>query len=170
LLFHKGSVIIGLLIVGASSIASQTAMSSLIYPYFNSISLFKPGTKHDVARVTVSTCSIYALVGLNLFQTTLPSSVITLGAYAKGRNLPYPFSGSVQSTSPVATSLQRKKIQRLGLLYGCHHCGSRQLISRNRFIADHMPPTKQANEMNKAKWRKWFRMEVIIAIIISSSY
>mmetsp|Transcript_4140 Transcript_4140/g.7025 ORF Transcript_4140/g.7025 Transcript_4140/m.7025 type:complete len:141 (+) Transcript_4140:776-1198(+) len=70
------------------------------------------------------------------------------------------FSGAVPSSSPVATLNERIRVNKKGRLLGCHHCGSRQLLSRERFIADHMPPTKIANEMNESLWRRWLNIKV----------
>ena len=77
-----------------------------------------------------------------------------------GRNLPYAFSAAVPSTSAVATAGERNSVNRKGKIFGCHHCGSRQIFSKQRFIADHMPPTKMANEMNENFWRKWLNIKV----------
>ena len=45
--------------------------------------------------------------------------------------------------------------------YGCHHCGSKQMFHVQKgFIADHMPPTKNANEANSKWWRKFFNFKV----------
>lgn len=74
--------------------------------------------------------------------------------------MPYFLSGAVPSTSPVATLNERIAVNKKGRLLGCHHCGSRQLLTADRFIADHMPPTKIANEMNESFWRRWLRIKV----------
>ena len=95
----------------------------------------------------------YGLLERRNFRTAIPSSVIATGVYA---HTPLHWRWSrmrevVVASSDVATTAERARIQALGRLHGCHHCGSRQLFSfsssrgllpsRSRFIADHMPPT-----------------------------
>jgi hypothetical protein len=101
----------------------------------------------------------FTLLERNYFKTSIPSSVITIGVHAKHK-------GSVIATSEVATDRQRKNIQLLGKKYGCHHCSSKQLLSKKRFIADHMPPTKIAKEMNLEWWRKYFNITVCYIYLI----
>lgn len=103
----------------------------------------------------ILTIATYGLIERKLFISALPSSVNVLGVFAKT-------FASVSSSSFAATSSEKSKIQVLGRLYGCHHCGSRQII-KNRmkgFIADHMPPTKIVNELNSKFWRKLFGLKV----------
>lgn len=99
----------------------------------------------------------FAALEQRSFVTMLPSSILVKGVYAKSMFMD---KFSVASTSPIATEAQRTKIQRLGKLIGCHHCGSRQIFTKKGFIADHMPPTKFANIMNSKWWRKLLNMTV----------
>lgn len=156
----RGSFLLGMTTVATSSVISQSILSIGLFPYFKSVDFFKPLEKKEVIRLSVVTTLIYSTLGMSLCQSALPSSVITIGAFAKGRIFPYSLSGAIPSTSAVATPNQRAKIQKYGKIFGCHHCGSRQLFGKKNFIADHMPPTKNANEMNKARWRRWLGMEV----------
>jgi hypothetical protein len=84
------------------------------------------------------------------FRTAFPSSVLALGVFANHGNKRM---RSIFTDSPVATKAQRLTIQKLGKAHGCHHCGNRQWFKVKPFIADHMPPTKFANEGNL----KWYR-------------
>jgi hypothetical protein len=120
--------------------------------------------KDTVRRLYLGLAS-FVILEQGLFRTPFPSSVLTLGVFANGGNM---LRRSVMSTSAVATDAQRQKIQSLGRRFGCHHCGSRQLFSRATFIADHMPPTKQANEMADAWWRKFFKIQVCRLVNLGS--
>ncbi len=108
--------------------------------------------------------SAYALLERRAYRTALPSSLISTGVYAHTpvhwhRKLP----NVLTATSEVASSAQRRIIQQLGKIHGCHHCGSRQILSSSFpfvfntapvFIADHMPPTKIIKEKNLAWYRR----------------
>ncbi len=100
---------------------------------------------------------VFALLEQGMFRTAFPSSVITLGVFANTGNM---LRRSIEATSAIATESQRLKIQTLGKRYGCHQCGSSQWFSKRGFIADHMPPTKQALEMSQAWWRRVLKIEV----------
>lgn len=104
----------------------------------------------------------FLLLEQGAFRTVFPSSILTLGVFANNANM---LRRSVVSTSAIATESQRAKIQKLGKRFGCHHCGSRQLFAKEVFIADHMPPTKQANEMAKAWWRRLLKIEVRLVCV-----
>lgn len=160
---RNGTLLIGGGIVVSSTILSEEVRDLAIkqikktpyWKYFSNQINPDMGMKNQI-RLSVLTLMIYSLLSLNFWKTTLPSSVITLGAYT-------PFSiaqsTSVESDSPIASSSQRRQIQRLGKVYGCHHCGNRQLFG-NTFIADHMPPTAIARQMNQVWWRRWFKIHV----------
>jgi hypothetical protein len=108
----------------------------------------------DFARSSLLTVASFAALERNFFQTALPSSIITRGVYARR-------GGAVVATSEVATKVQRKWIQRMGKLHGCHHCGYRPLLNlqgRVKYIADHMPPTNRVHMEGKKMWRKMFKM------------
>lgn len=49
--------------------------------------------------------------------------------------------------------------------FGCHQCANRQLLTRKIFIADHMPPTKIVEQMNKKLWRRWLGIKVRPSLI-----
>ena len=110
--------------------------------------------KYEFAKRVMLGLGMYLLLERKAFKTVLPSSILTTGAYANFAR------GAVQATGAVATSSQRFAIQRLGKLYGCHHCGTKQIFSADKFIADHMPPTKFVNEMNKKWWRRMLKITV----------
>lgn len=92
-----------------------------------------------------------------MFRTVFPSSSITHGAYANTRSM---MRSSIVSNSAVASDAQRKRIQALGRRFGCHQCGSRQVFAKKGFIADHMPPTKRAEELSAVWWRKLLNLKV----------
>jgi hypothetical protein len=113
--------------------------------------------QNAMLRMTMMTMSIYALLERKSFNTLIPSSVISLGIFARP-GLPFnliPFlKGAVPATGPVATEAQRARIQKLGRRFGCHHCGSKQFFSKAVFIADHQPPTKFAELKSNSWWRR----------------
>ena len=108
----------------------------------------------DVTRRACLGVGVFSLLEKKMFRTALPSSLLSVGVHAtNARRLP--------ATGIVATEKQRNLIQILGKQLGCHQCGSKQFFSENKqFIADHMPPTKFASEMNENFWRKTTNMEV----------
>jgi len=111
----------------------------------------------DIVRRTVLGLSTYTILEGGLFRTTFPSSSIALGAYANTRSM---LRSSIISNSPVASDSQRRRIQQMGKRFGCHQCGNRQLLNNKGFIADHMPPTKRAEELSAAWWRRMMRLKV----------
>jgi hypothetical protein len=132
-------------------------LAALIHEHQGGIT---PVSTKDLEYRTILTVAAFALLERHGFQTVFPSSVITIGAYAKRKYFPQWARGSVISTSPTATAAQRVAVNRLGRAHGCHQCGSHQMIGLKTFIADHMPPTKMANEMNQVFWRRWFGLKV----------
>jgi hypothetical protein len=103
--------------------------------------------------------SVFAVLECGVFRTAFPSSVIAPGVFVNFWNV---YKNSIPATGDVATASQRTKVQNLGKMFGCHQCGSRHVFTRESFIADHMPPTKFANEMNNKWWRKMFGWEVFV--------
>lgn len=153
----QGSSIIGLLAVGTSSYLTQKVCYELIYPNFPEIPIQlreKVSEKGYIEKACLAT-GIYALLDLNLCQTILPSSILLTGSYARGRHFKGRASMSVPTNSAKASPKEKVSVTLLGRIFGCHHCGSRQLLGWKGFIADHMPPTKVANEMNEVFWRRW---------------
>jgi hypothetical protein len=112
----------------------------------------------EVVRRSALGLSAYLVLEGGMFRTVFPSSSISLGAYANTRST---LRSSIVSNSAVASEAQRRRIQQLGRRFGCHQCGSRQLFSKGTFIADHMPPTKRAEELSAVWWRKWLKIKVI---------
>ena len=145
-------------VVGGAAAMTQ----SLSYPLFNKfLSERKRVVSREKVRRALLTFCGYALIeqltfpGVSPLKTSLPSSILTTGSYASV------FGGAIPSSSSVASPYQRTLIQRMGRAHGCHHCGSRQLFgSGTYFIADHMPPTKLVDKMNKAFLRRLLRIEV----------
>lgn len=127
----------GAVIVGGSAIVSDKAFKNLHKSLF--------GTSHDSSGMSLKDTINFGYVTLftfmilergSLFRTVLPSSLLSVGAFAQGQ-----YGGSIMATSAATTEAQRQTIQTLGHRFGCHHCGKHQLFSRLPFIADHMPPT-----------------------------
>lgn len=129
-------------------------------------------SRQETILQTMAGLGCYVALERRAFRTAIPSSVITTGVFA---HTPLHWRWSkmkdvVVASSAVATSGERNRIQRLGILHGCHHCGSRQLsigslfrmglgfAPFSRFIADHMPPTKTVLQMNAARWRAFFNV------------
>jgi hypothetical protein len=158
--------ITGLAVVAASSVATQKIKTEFIDPW-----LGKPRSRQrvptgELIHRTYLSMMCFMLLGMKSFDSVLPSSVITLGSFAKTRSIPLWTKGAVDTDSHVASSSERARIQRLGKAYGCHHCGSKQSFTAKSFIADHMPPTMQVKQMNKAWWRKILGIKVNISYII----
>jgi hypothetical protein len=61
------------------------------------------------------------------------------------------------ATQSRATRKKRMKMQKLGSLFGCHHCGIgaryhpfvMRTVEQRKFVADHIPPNSVANEMKR---------------------
>jgi hypothetical protein len=117
----------------------------------------KVATTSDLVRRTFLGLTSYIVLEGGMFRTVYPSSSIALGAYANTRST---LRSSIVSTSSVATGEQRRQIQALGKRFGCHQCGDRQLFNRLGFIADHMPPTKRAEELSSKWWRRILNLKV----------
>lgn len=118
---------------------------------------YTPPTSKELIKHTLAGLATFSILEQRAFRTLLPSSVLTLGVFA---NTLYSNIHSVPTTTELTTESQRKAIQKIGRRIGCHHCGSRQLLSRDNFIADHMPPTKYAKQLNSAWWRRLFGIKV----------
>jgi hypothetical protein len=144
-----------------SASASLSSSSYSSSGWFGSYWLFGGGSPkadlRDLRAKTLESMTLFILIEHKMFRTMLPSSVIKIGVFANTSLSEY---RSVPSSSERATQSERNKIQVLGKKYGCHHCGSKMIFSPGPFICDHMPPTKQAEKMNKAWWRRLLGMKV----------
>ncbi len=117
----------------------------------------------DMVRNALVGVGMFSLFERRSFLTALPSSVITLGAYAQRNMLVTRYGrGFVPATDVAATDKQRRMIQSIGQRFGCHQCGSRQMFTKgvSSFIADHQPPTKMALLWSDQGWRKALRWPV----------
>jgi len=107
-------------------------------------------------RVIVLGLIAYKGIG-GRFWSISPSSFTNLGSFAK-------HSVSLPATDAYATQSQRKIIERMGKLAGCHTCGDHMITSRGfngvKFIADHMPPQSVVKQMNSRWYRKIFGIKV----------
>jgi len=153
------TIISGAAVISTSHILSSSygpELSDLILggdPYDRHVS----SSRKDALRGSTLALACYSVLERNWFRSTLPSSIISRGAYSRA-------SARIPSTSAVASSSQRATIQKLGRLFGCHHCGRRTSIFNNQqgFIADHIPPTLFVNQGSDS-WsgrifRKYFPM------------
>lgn len=154
----QGSGMIGMLAVGASICVTQKVCFEYIYPNLPEIPILLK-EQYFMGNVFLA-MGIYALSDLNMFQTIFPSSILSTGSYARGRNFRGWANMSVPTDSAKASAKSKISVNRLGRIFGCHHCGNRQLLGWKGFIADHMPPTKIANDMNNIFWRRWFGIKV----------
>lgn len=109
-------------------------------------------SRQELLRGGVLALSCYSILERNCLRSTLPSSIISRGAYSRT-------VGRVPSTSASATTAQRTAIQRLGRRFGCHHCGRRTSIFNGQegFIADHIPPTRFVNKVIETWYGKFYR-------------
>lgn len=111
----------------------------------------------DVPTHFIRVCALglvtFKLLG-GRFWSISPSSYTSLGSFSRV---------SLPATQNYATQIQRKQIERLGSLWGCHTCGHRalfQLRNNVNFHADHIPPISVAKQMNSKLWRRLFHMPV----------
>ena len=123
----------GTFMVTACQVFSSYSSPKLINVLAEDAKEIRPENHIGLIRGTLLTILCFSAIECNGLRTTLPSSVISKGAYARS------FARILTST-PSASSMQRAKIQSFGKRFGCHHCGSRQLF-QGKFIADHIPPT-----------------------------
>ena len=166
---RRGSNLIGFLIVVAGSSITSYIQRKLV-PVNSQSTSRRHLPRRDMVTVTYLSLISFIALGLKPFSSVLPSSVIMLGSFSKVPHYPIPgMKGSVPVSSEVASNNQRRLIQRLGKLYGCHHCGSKQLFSKCNFIADHMPPTAQVKIENSKWWRQLIGLNVS-AIVLSYGY
>jgi len=138
---------------GFVGVALSSTLSQLLAPALTSELMglrSRLVRKEEVVGPSLLSLPLFAGLERNFFRTALPSSIISTGVYARR-------GGGVPATSEVATQAQRKWIQRMGRLHGCHHCGYRPLVNfsgRVKYIADHMPPTNRVYIESKKMWRK----------------
>lgn len=108
----------------------------------------------SILRNTIVGVGVFALLEARGFRTAVPSSILDAGVYANTLN------GYVKATGAVNSQAQRAAIQKLGMKHGCHHCGVKaatgirsvwRVVSGQgpEFIADHIPPTKMAEIVNR---------------------
>jgi hypothetical protein len=147
-------------VVGLGMVTTCSVMTHHLNSMINEYQYHHQTSPHELRYRSGLTVLTFAILERHAFQTVFPSSVITIGAYAKRKYFPQWARGSVVSTSPTATAPQRFLVNKIGRVHGCHHCGDRQLFGWKKFIADHMPPTKMANEMNQVFWRRWLGLHV----------
>ena len=151
---------VGATIVFSSTVLGEMAHLKLSSLFFETEKTSQFSCKRIIYKGILGLVSFAVLNYGNLYHTALPSSILRTGAYAKGH-----LNGFVKATSDKATEYQRERIQYLGKLFGCHHCGDRQFFSSAQFIADHMPPTAIAELMNKNFLREVLKRPVFLDIM-----
>lgn len=168
---------VGLLATSCSLLMSQLASNKIkqefreqqkVKTFWPQLKLSKPkrsdrAIRKDYVQGLIVGLSVFVLLERGAFRTVFPSSVIAPGVFANFGNW---YKNSIPATGDVATESQRNKVQRLGKLFGCHQCGSRHVFTKETFIADHMPPTKFANEMNAKWWRRLMHFEVGLYLLL----
>ena len=111
---------------------------------------------------------------LNVHHDTLIcSSVVNLGIYKQGYRqnfrsvlpshivLPGAFSHEyLPLTSVHVTKHKRQILQELGHKYGCHHCGAKV----EKYIADHIPPTRYLPEFSKLACSKSWNRSIFLLL------
>ena len=176
---HMGTSLPNLLVVGLASTVVSNIMAAKAADTVNkyevkyddaygvSITSRKSSKERHYRRNTIKqvviSIGIFALLENKMFKTAVPSTLLDVGVYGTNR-------GSIFATSATASGTERLKIQSLGKLFGCHHCGNRQMLSRKTFIADHMPPTKIVKEKNKLWWRKMLKKVGILRDLTQRLY
>ncbi|RYH20292.1 hypothetical protein EON65_23930 [archaeon] len=115
-------------------------------------------SEKDKKRRLLLGLGLYMILERGLFKAAFPSSVIAIGVFGNAFNR---IRYSVPATSELTTESQRSVIQTLGRRFGCHQCGDRQIGRRVGFIADHMPPTRQALLQSQVWWRKMLGIKVL---------
>lgn len=150
---RRGSNVAGFCVVLSSAAATVFAQRTHVEPFVQGN--VEPLSKQELIRTTYLSLVSFITLGFKPYSTILPSSVILLGSFNKFPHFPIPGKGSVPVASEAANAAQRTQIQRLGKLYGCHQCGSKQLFGQGSFISDHMPPTKQVKAENQRWYRRW---------------
>jgi len=142
------------------SIPSLSNMMPNKYNSSSSDRLMIPYTSYSIPKVPSLQILLLGLLSFPIlggrFWTISPSSYTRLGSFARPRfSLP-------ATLDSYASSSQRIAIENLGRRFGCHTCGSKQIISMEKvkFHADHMPPTAITKRMNKQLWRKLLKVPV----------
>lgn len=157
---RRGSNIAGGVIVLSGITATLYVQNTFVARFVDHRNKVHTFSEQQFVRCTYVSLFNFLALGLKPFEATLPSSVIQLGSFNKIPHFPLPGKGSVPVASETANSSQRAQIQRIGKKYGCHQCGSKQLLGQGMFISDHMPPTAQVKAENQKWWRRWFKWEV----------
>ena len=84
-----------------------------------------------------------------------PSSYTNLGSFARA---------SLPATEQYASAAQRRTLERMGRVWGCHTCGSHRLVSSLKpgatFVGDHMPPRAVAKQINARWYNRLLRRQV----------
>lgn len=127
-----------------------------------------------VGRVCILGLLTYKIGCRARFISLSPSSFTSRGSFARVSipATPPPPGGAITNGGgfAYATASQRYRIEKLGRIFGCHTCGSRelfftksssQLISGGpKFYGDHIPPISVAKQLNDRWYRKLLGLSV----------
>jgi hypothetical protein len=103
------------------------------------------------------------------FTSLSPSSYTARGSFARVSIPATPPPGAITNGDgfAYATASQRYRIEKLGRIFGCHTCGSRELfftklsnLGGPKFHGDHIPPISVAKQLNDRWYRKLIGVSV----------
>ena len=103
------------------------------------------------------------------FISSSPSSYTARGSFARVSIPATPPPGAITNGDgfAYATASQRCRIEKLGRIFGCHTCGSRELfftklsnLGGPKFHGDHIPPISVAKQLNDRWYRKLIGVSV----------
>jgi hypothetical protein len=126
---------------------------------------------YHVGRICIVGLLTYKITCTSNFISLSPSSYTARGSFARVSipASPPPGGGSGGSFA-YATTSQRYCIEKLGRLFGCHTCGSRELFTNTNIISgssggpkfhgDHIPPISVAKQLNDRWYRKLLGLSV----------
>jgi hypothetical protein len=121
---------------------------------------------YHVGRICIVGLLTYKITCTSRFISLSPSSYTARGSFARVSIPALPDSGG---SFTYATTSQRYRIEKLGRLFGCHTCGSRELFTNTniigssggpKFHGDHIPPISVAKQLNERWYRKLFGISV----------
>ena len=101
---------------------------------------------------TVGNLAMYRIVYDKSLQSVLPSHLMVPGSFAGDR---------IPLMSEIVSKSQKRYIQGIGALHGCHHCG----VKVNHYISDHIPSTKFLPEISRL-----LRQSILYGGLLSSIF
>jgi hypothetical protein len=120
---------------------------------------------YHVGRICIVGLLTYKITCTSRFISLSPSSYTARGSFARV-SIPALPGGDSGGSFAYATASQRYRIEKLGRLFGCHTCGSRELFTNTniiggpKFHGDHIPPISVAKQLNDRWYRKLLGLSV----------